>query len=136
MGFLVASDAPARPKRVLVVDDEHVIADTLTLIFRKAGYEAEAVYNGRDAVRRAREFEPDVVVSDVVMPEMDGIEAVSLMANECRALAVLLISGQAEGEHVSGGLQHRFEIVAKPIHPDVLLERVAQLTSKAAAAHG
>jgi DNA-binding response OmpR family regulator len=133
----VASDAPARPKRVLVVDDERVIADTLTLIFRKAGYQAEAVYNGRDAVQRAREFEPDIVVSDVVMPEMDGIEAVSLMSNEKRPPAVLLISGQAEGEYVIERVQHRFEIVAKPIHPELLLERVARMTAKAAAAaHG
>ena len=130
----MASDAPARPKRVLVVDDEHVIADTLTLIFRKAGYEAEAAYNGRDAVARARLFEPDIVVSDVVMPEMDGVEAVMLILANRRVPAVLFISGQADGEHVQGRLQQRFEIVAKPIPPDVLLERVARLTSMAASA--
>lgn len=134
MGFSVASDAPARPKRVLVVDDERVIADTLTLIFRKAGYDAQAVYSGRDAIERAREFAPDIVVSDVVMPEMDGIEAVSLMANERLAPAVLLISGQADGDYVTDSLAHRFEIVAKPIHPDLLLERVARITAKAASA--
>ncbi len=130
----MGSDAPARPKRILVVDDEHVIADTLRLIFQKAGYEAQSAYNGRQAVECARTFRPDVVVSDVVMPEMDGIDAVTTIASEFQSAAVLLISGQADGEHIRDRIRQRYEIVAKPIHPEALLEKIAHLTAKAAAA--
>ena len=127
----MASDAPARPKRILVVDDEHVIADTLKIIFGKAGYEAEVAYNGREAVECARTFRPDLVLSDIVMPVMDGIEAASLITDEVGAPTILLISGHAEGPEVLARVTHRFEVVSKPIHPDVLLRKVERLTAKA-----
>ena len=53
---------------VLVVDDEHVIADTLVLILTQAGFDAVAAYSGREAVRRALQLKPDLIVTDVVMP--------------------------------------------------------------------
>ncbi len=68
------TDTKPKP-RVLVVDDEHVIADTLAIILNQAGFDASAVYTGNDAVDLARIEKPDLIISDVIMPDMNGIEA-------------------------------------------------------------
>ena len=64
----------AKPK-VLVADDERVIADTLAIILNQSGFEATAVYNGEKAVEAARIIRPDMLISDVIMTDMNGIDA-------------------------------------------------------------
>ena len=63
-----------KPK-VLVADDERVIADTLAIILNQSGFEATAVYNGEKAVEAARTLRPDMLISDVIMTDMNGIDA-------------------------------------------------------------
>jgi CheY-like chemotaxis protein len=115
-------------KRVLVVDDECCIADTLTAIFRSAGYEAVASYDGLSALDQCESFQPDLVVTDVVMPGMNGIEMAILMKQRHPSCKVLLFSGQAatadllEEARRSG---HDFELLAKPVHPSELLAKLA-----------
>src|SRR5580658_4019700 len=70
--------------RVLVVDDEQVIADTLAKILDLNGYDASAVYTGTSAVESARLLQPDLVISDVIMPDMNGIEAAISIRGFCR----------------------------------------------------
>lgn len=60
--------------RVLVIDDEKPLADTLALILQRAGYEAAVAYNGAAALSQLDSFRPDIVISDVIMPGMNGIE--------------------------------------------------------------
>jgi CheY-like chemotaxis protein len=116
-------------RRVLVLDDEQVIANTLVLILNRSGYEAQAVYTAEAAIESAREFSPDVLISDVIMDGSTGIDAairISEMAPNCR---VILFSGQAatadllERAKASG---HQFELLIKPVHPRALLERLKQ----------
>ena len=71
---MTSNGQPSKP-RVLVVDDERVIADTLAIILNQNGFDASAVYTGTAAVDRARETKPDLIISDVIMPDMNGIEA-------------------------------------------------------------
>jgi CheY-like chemotaxis protein len=68
-------DIPAH--RILVVDDEHIIADTLAIILRQNGFDAAVAYNGLTAIEKARTWHPDLLLSDLVMPDTDGIEAAS-----------------------------------------------------------
>jgi CheY-like chemotaxis protein len=122
------NDTKAKP-RVIVVDDEHVIADTLATILNRAGYEATAVYTGQQAVDLAREIQPDLIVSDVIMPDMNGIEAAIVIRKMLPSCKVLLFSGQAATADLlenarAGG--HEFEILAKPIHPQDLLAKLRQ----------
>jgi CheY-like chemotaxis protein len=63
-----------KPK-VLVADDERVIANTLNIILNQSGFEATAVYSGEEAVQTAKTLQPDVLISDVVMPGGHGIYA-------------------------------------------------------------
>ncbi len=117
-----------KPK-VLVVDDERVIADTLAIILNKAGFEASAVYTGTGAVERARSDRPDLIISDVIMPDMNGIEAAINIRAFLPGCKILLFSGQAatadllESARAKG---HDFEILAKPVHPQDLLAKLRQ----------
>jgi len=113
--------------RVLVVDDERVIADTLAIILNQSGFDAAAVYTGTDAVERARKEKPDLVISDVIMPDMNGIEAAIRIRQMLPGCKILLFSGQAatadllEKARLQG---HEFEILAKPVHPQDLLAKL------------
>jgi CheY-like chemotaxis protein len=117
-----------KPK-VLVVDDERVIADTLAIILNKAGFNASAVYTGNGAVERARTDRPDLIISDVIMPDMNGIEAAINIRGFLPSCKILLFSGQAatadllESARAQG---HDFEILAKPVHPQDLLAKLRQ----------
>jgi CheY-like chemotaxis protein len=117
---------PSKP-RVLVVDDERVIADTLATILNQNGFEASAVYTGAEAVARARVSRPDLVISDVIMQDMNGIEAAIRIRQSLPGCKILLFSGQAatadllEKARTQG---HEFEILAKPVHPQDLLAKL------------
>lgn len=117
----------SRKPRVLVVDDEQVIADTLAKILDLNGYDASAVYTGTAAVESARALQPDLVISDVIMPDMNGIEAAISIRGFLPSCKILLFSGQAatadllENARAQG---HEFEILAKPVHPADLLAKL------------
>ncbi len=124
----MAGQTPAsgRP-RVLVADDESVIADTLTIILGQNGYEATAVYSGAEAVERAKNWRPDLLLADVVMPDMSGIEAAIRIRTLLPACRILLLSGQAATTDLMRDARrdgHEFEIILKPIHPTQLLARL------------
>jgi CheY-like chemotaxis protein len=116
--------------KVLVADDERFIADTLAVILNLNGFEATAVYCGNEAVRKAWAWKPDLLLSDVLMPGLNGIEVaiqICMMIPECR---VLLFSGQAgtadmlQDARIHG---HNFQILRKPIHPAELIARLRSL---------
>ena len=110
--------------RVLIVDDERVIADTLVLILNKNGFEAKAVYSSREAVQIAASFHPEKIISDVILADGSGIDAAIQICGLLPACKVLLFSGQAatadllEKARAQG---YTFEILAKPVAPQELL---------------
>ena len=116
-----------KKRKVLVVDDECVIADTLAIILNQHGFDAIAVYTGTGAVEQARAIKPDLIISDVIMPDMDGIEAAIQIRRFLPECKILLFSGQAatadllESARARG---HEFEILAKPVHPQDLLAKL------------
>ncbi len=121
----------SRPRpRVLVADDECVIADTLAVILNQTGFETAVVYDGHAAVEMARRWKPDLLLSDVMMPTMNGIDAaiqIRTMIPECR---VLLFSGQAVTAEMLSDARlrgHHFEILEKPVHPADLIARLRTL---------
>lgn len=117
---------PTKPK-ILVVDDEPVIADTLSMILNQSGFESRAVYSGEQAVQIACAFSPDMLVSDVIMAELNGVETAILMRTLLPRLKVLLFSGQAASADVLLEARTRgyeFELLAKPVHPKDLLNKL------------
>ena len=115
-----------KPK-VLVADDERVIADTLAIILNQSGFDATAVYNGEKAVEAARTLRPDMLISDVIMTDMNGIDAAITIRTMLPNCKILLFSGQAatadllENARTKG---YEFEILAKPVHPQDLLTKL------------
>jgi len=119
-------DNGLKPK-VLVADDEKVIADTLAIILNQNGYDASAVYTGTAAVERARSIRPDLVISDVIMPDMNGIDAAIKIRGFLPGCKILLFSGQAATADLLEDARkrgHEFEILAKPVHPQDLLQKL------------
>jgi DNA-binding response OmpR family regulator len=118
------------PHRILVVDDERRIADTSALILQNQGYETASAYDGASGLARCREFHPELVLTDVVMPGMSGIEMAIAIRDEFPQCSILLISGQAatadmmETARLEG---HSFELLAKPVHPSRLLQTVKEI---------
>jgi CheY-like chemotaxis protein len=119
-----ANDTAVRKLRVLVVDDERLVADTLSEILKRFKYDAFPFYSGEAAIAAARELCPDFVLSDVIMPRLNGVETVLKIREICPHTRVILLSGNAATAdlltraHSEG---HDFELLAKPVHPDELL---------------
>ena len=110
---------------VFVVDDRTVIAETLAAVLTQEGFRAMAFDDPTVALSAASIKSPDVLISDVIMPRMTGIELAIRVRNAYPACRVLLFSGQL---HTSDLLEqarkegHEFEILAKPVQPGELLE--------------
>ncbi|HLH06864.1 MAG TPA: response regulator [Terriglobales bacterium] len=112
-------------RKVLVVDDEHLIADTLAEILSRHGFIARAAYGGERALQVAKRFHPDIVVADILMPSMNGVELAILLRKLSRQTRILLFSGHANSAELLSEARdegYHFEVVAKPIHPDKLLQ--------------
>lgn len=118
-------DQPA--PRILVVDDETLIADTIVQILNRNGFIAEAAYNGEQAIESARRHCPELVLSDVLMPEIDGVEAAIAIRQLCPDTRIILFSGQAATVEILARARARgydFELLAKPIHPTTLIQHL------------
>ncbi len=117
--------------RVFVVDDEANIACTLATILRIHGFDARHFTEPHEAMNAARLDCPDLLISDVVMPLLSGIELAIQMRQYCPECRILLFSGQAGNSDMLQAAQangHNFEVLLKPVHPSVLLEKIRKRT--------
>jgi DNA-binding NtrC family response regulator len=124
-----SSGAEERRPVVLVVDDERLIADTLAAILSNSGFAPLVAYNGCSAMEIARAVHPDILISDVVMPGMTGIELVIALVQAVPECKVLLFSGQASTVDLLADARaagHNFTTLSKPIHPTELLANVSR----------
>ena len=117
----------AHKPRVLVADDERVIADTLAMILNQSGFQTRVAYTGETALELAAEYKPEMLISDVIMGGLNGIDAAIRIRELLPKIKILLFSGQAatadllEKARAQG---YEFEILAKPVHPQDLLARL------------
>lgn len=115
---------------VLVVDDEPTIADTIVAILNGKGFAASAAYSGETALNMALLVPPALLLTDVSMPGMNGIElaiAVTAAVKDCKTL---LFSGQAAAQDLlseSRASGRDFALIQKPVHPKDLLAEVSYL---------
>ncbi|MGO9324747.1 MAG: response regulator [Terracidiphilus sp.] len=121
--------------RVLVVDDEISIADTTATILCLSGYEAMAAYDGNDALEAALLAPPHLVITDVVMPGMNGIELGITIQRVFPDCQIVLFSGQASTVDLlaaAGSAARRFTLLSKPVPPEHLLATVKEKLRAAA----
>lgn len=113
---------------VLVVDDESAIADTLTEILSRSGYAAMAVYDGNDALETALLTPPEMLITDVILPGMSGVELAITVRRIFPDCKILLFSGQASTADLLATAKsqgHHFTLLSKPVHPRELLALVS-----------
>lgn len=113
--------------RILVVDDEVLIADTIVQILNRNGFIAEAAYSGLEAIQLSRHLCPELVLSDVMMPNVDGVEAAIAIREHCPDTRIVLFSGQAATVEILARARergHSFELLPKPIHPTQLIRHL------------
>lgn len=121
------SESDYKP-RIMVVDDERNIADTLAMVFKIKGHESLAAYNAESALQAIETFEPDIVLSDVIMGKMTGVDLAIYLSKARPDCKVILFSGQAATADLLAEANrkgHEFRLLAKPIHPEKLLEDLA-----------
>ena len=117
--------------RVLIVDDERVISDTLLKIFIQAGYDVRAVYSAEGAMEvvRTTHWIPQFTLVDVHLPGMSGIDLAILLKAECPDCKVSLFSGHASTSDLLEAAArdgHVFDVMAKPVHPTDLLKLASE----------
>lgn len=120
------AEQSTKPK-VLVADDERVIADTLAIILNQSGFDARSVYSGEKALETAASWQPDMIISDVIMADLNGVDAAIQVREMLPKCKILLFSGQAATADLLDRARaqgHEFEILAKPVHPQDLLARL------------
>ncbi len=122
---------PRQQPYVFVVDDEEVIASTLGMILLQGGFRARSFSKPLEALQAARLEAPDLLIADVVMPLLSGIELAILVREHCPDCKVLLFSGKAATAYLLEDARadgHEFELLSKPVHPSDLLAKIRDLT--------
>jgi CheY-like chemotaxis protein len=118
-----------REARILVVDDNRTIAQTLSAILQEQGYEVATAFSGEEAVAKADGFLPNLLVSDIFMGGMDGIEAATRITAKLPDCRVLFLSGHATmTDVVNAAPDHLvYSFASKPVHPLDLLNAIAYM---------
>jgi CheY-like chemotaxis protein len=125
-----ANSAPA----VFVVDDEPIIASTLVAILRLHGYSATSFTSPLEALAAAGTKSPDLLISDVGMPGISGIDLAILMRARCPACKILLFSGAPTSFDLLASARrqgHDFDLILKPVPPPEFLAEIAKRVGRA-----
>jgi DNA-binding NtrC family response regulator len=118
-------DEKTQSRLVFVVDDESVIASTLALILQKKGFEARPFAEPLAALQAACFEMPDLLITDVMMPILSGIELATQVLERCPNCKVLLFSGHSATANLLKSPSGReFELLTKPVHPTDLIDKV------------
>jgi len=130
---LTIEDPDASPVRALIVDDEPNLAELLTMALRYEGWQTRAVGDGRAALRTARSFEPDVVVLDIMLPDMDGLDVLRrIRAHRPRVPVLFLTARDAVEDRVAGLTAGGDDYVTKPFSLEEVVARLRALLRRAA----
>ncbi|HEV7469312.1 MAG TPA: response regulator transcription factor [Pseudonocardia sp.] len=124
--------ADGSPVRVLVVDDESTLSDLLSMALRYEGWDVRTAADGIGAVRTARDFKPDAVVLDIMLPDLDGLEVLRRMRAEASEVPVLFLTAKdAVEDRVAGLTAGGDDYVTKPFSLEELVARLRGLLRRA-----
>jgi DNA-binding response OmpR family regulator len=116
-----------RKFRVFVVDDEAVITSTMGMILRHHGYDTHSFELPLEALSASHAMTPDLLITDVMMPLLSGIELAIQMREHCPNCKVILFSGQPATSQMletARAKGHEFDALPKPVHPTELLAKI------------
>lgn len=122
-------------KRVLIVDDERLTADTLGIIFRKSGFESRVAYSVDEALECASRFDPELILCDINMPGRDGIDLMSVLARERPQCRVLVLTGYYANLNLVRDQMDKMpqgvHVLTKPCQPEELLHQASRMLASA-----
>ncbi len=117
--------------RVLLVDDEEELVETLVERLQIRGIHAEGVTRGVDAIQRIREGDFDVVVLDMKMPGLDGLEVIGQLKHDRADIQVILLTGHGSSEDADRGIKAgAFDYLIKPVDIDELIEIIRKAADR------
>ena len=121
------------PLKILVVDDDLDIIEILKYNLNKSGYLVKSAKNGIEAIKRAKKFMPNIILMDVMMPEMSGIEACSEIKqiDELSETMIIFLSARSEDyTQISAYDAGADDYISKPIKPKILLKKILNIAKK------
>jgi two-component system, OmpR family, response regulator len=146
LDYMAASDTSARPKtapmrradgspiRVLVVDDEPTLTDLLSMALRYEGWEVKTAADGRSAISTARDFKPDAIVLDIMLPDIDGLQVLSRVRADGGDTAVLFLTAKDSlDDRITGLTAGGDDYVTKPFSLEELVARLRGLIRRSIA---
>jgi two-component system, OmpR family, alkaline phosphatase synthesis response regulator PhoP len=116
--------------KILVVDDENDILEFIQYNLKKEGYDVHLAHNGQEAIDIGKKIKPDLILLDVMMPVMDGIEACKMMKADSsfdKTFIVFLTARAEEYSEIAGFNAGADDYIAKPIKPRVLISRISAI---------
>jgi two-component system alkaline phosphatase synthesis response regulator PhoP len=127
------------PIKILIADDEPDIIEIISFHLMKAGYDVATARDGSEAIEKAKQFEPDCIILDVMMPKRTGFEVCEYLRSNSqfdKTLIVLLTALNDEASHIKGLELGGDDFVTKPISPKVLVSRITALFRRIQPASG
>ena len=124
------------PKNILVIDDEELITNSLLKLLSEEGYKVKVVSNGRDAIEMVKENDFDLIISDVRMPELDGIETIGairsyLKKTNKKPIPEIVITGYADNERYEAAIELKVaDYLYKPFGVEYFLKTVKRALSR------
>jgi hypothetical protein len=119
---------PAPAARILVADDEAGVRRFLRAVLEEGGYEVVEAADGKQALQEALAGRVDLVITDLVMPEQEGIETIQALRRDVPGVGIIAISGAFEGQFLKTALLLGADAgLSKPVSADLLLARVAEV---------
>jgi DNA-binding response OmpR family regulator len=118
-------------RTILVVDDDKKIVDLVTLYLKRDGYGVLAAYDGQEALEVARRRQPDLIVLDLMLPELDGTDVCRLLRSESRVPIIMLTARSTDDDKLRGLDLGADDYVTKPFNPRELVARIRAVLRRA-----
>ncbi len=122
------------PKKILVVDDDAELVELVSFNLKQAGYSIGTASNGVDAIKKARTLAPDLIVLDVMMPELDGFAVCEILRRDAaftRLPIIMLTALSSELGRMAGLGSGATDFLSKPFSPRLLVARIDEMLKKA-----
>ena len=123
-------------QRILVVDDDPTISDVVTRYLQSDGYDVQVAFDGEEALEHARAFYPDLVVLDLMLPKLDGLEVCRLLRSQGSVPIIMLTAKGDEMDRLVGLNLGADDYIAKPFSPRELVARVKAVLRRSGSVPG
>ncbi|HBE73069.1 MAG TPA: hypothetical protein DDW31_03100 [candidate division Zixibacteria bacterium] len=123
----------ARKYRIMVVDDEEDLLDFVKLVLEGAGYSVFSALTGHEALQQMYREKPDLILLDIMMPDLDGMELLKILKVEesTASIPVAMLTAKVEPKDKMAALQEEaVDYICKPFSPQELVERVATILAR------